>query len=151
MCFLPHTRRLPGRKVLLGDNLSSHFSHKVIQLAADNNISFACLPPNATRLLQPLDVAFFVSLKSMWRRILDSWKGMKRSRTVKKKVFPQLLKKLLDSVYPEERSDNRDFQLHCRFNEEPSIYISRSNRHFYIIRIVEKLCSFLSEFGIDTV
>ena len=106
MCFLPHTRRLPGRKVLLGDNLSSHFSRKVIQLAADNNISFACLPPNATHLLQPLDVAFFGPLKSMWRRILDSWKGMKLSRTVNKEVFPQLLKKLLDNVYPEERSDN---------------------------------------------
>ena len=71
-----------------------------------NNISFACLPPNATHLLQPLDVALFGPLKSMWRRILDFWKGMMRSRTVNKEVFPQLLKNLLDNVYPEERSDN---------------------------------------------
>ena len=29
--------------------------------------------------------------------------------------------------------------------------VSRSNRHFHIIRIVEKFCIFLSEFGIDSV
>ncbi|KAK9729902.1 DDE superfamily endonuclease [Popillia japonica] len=30
--FLPHAKKLPGRKILLGDNLSSHFTDTVIQL-----------------------------------------------------------------------------------------------------------------------
>ena len=31
---------LPGRKVLIGDNLSSHFSNQILQECEDNNIAF---------------------------------------------------------------------------------------------------------------
>ncbi|KAB0804446.1 hypothetical protein PPYR_01416 [Photinus pyralis] len=48
--FLPHAERLEGRKVLIGDNLASHFTDEVINLCETNNIGFACLPKNATHL-----------------------------------------------------------------------------------------------------
>ena len=60
---LPYCRRLPGKKVLIGDNLSSHFSIEILTTCRDNNIAFVCLPPNATHLCQPLDVAYFGPMK----------------------------------------------------------------------------------------
>jgi hypothetical protein len=51
-CFqqilLPGVLHLEGKEILIGDNLSSHISLKVIQLCRDNNIEFICLPPNST-------------------------------------------------------------------------------------------------------
>ena len=46
--------------MLLGDNLSSHFNLEVIKIAEQNDVYFAMLPPNATHLLQPLEVCFFI-------------------------------------------------------------------------------------------
>ena len=39
--FLPHVKQLTGRKVLIGDNLSSHFTETVLRLANQNNIAFS--------------------------------------------------------------------------------------------------------------
>ena len=70
--FLPVASRMLGRKVLIGDNLGSHFSAKVIETCKTNVILFICLPPNSTRLCQPLDVAVFRPLKVEWKDILDT-------------------------------------------------------------------------------
>jgi hypothetical protein len=99
---LPFCRRMEGAKVLIGDNLSSHFSEEVIAKCADNNIRFACLPPNTTHLCQPLDVSTFGPLKKYWRRVLTNWK-MRDGRqlpTLPKEWFPRLLSQLLDSLKP---------------------------------------------------
>jgi len=55
--FLVSVQGVPGVKVLIGDNLASHFSASVIEGCVTNNIRFICLLPNATQLLHPLDVA----------------------------------------------------------------------------------------------
>lgn len=97
---LPYLKKQDGRKVLIGDNLSSHFNQDVLELCEMNNIKFVCLPPNATHICQPLDVAFFRPLKINWRRILSSWKssGGRRSAVVTKEKFPSLLKLLIESM-----------------------------------------------------
>lgn len=99
---LPYCNRLEGRKVLIGDNLSSHFSNEVLFECQKNNISFICLAPNATHLLQPLDVAFFRPMKAKWRSILAEYKMAKKKRTVPKDVFPKLLKKLMAELPNQE-------------------------------------------------
>ena len=48
--------RLEGRKVVIGDNLSSHLSEEVIASCEEYNISLVFLPPNLTHLCQPLDM-----------------------------------------------------------------------------------------------
>lgn len=101
--FVKCTKNIEGRKVIIGDNLSSHFSEDVLQLAAKNDITFVCLPPNSTHLLQPLDVAFYAPLKKYWRKVLDVWKSTckKKSATLSKDQFPKLLKKLYEYIYPD--------------------------------------------------
>ena len=71
--FLPVASQMPGRKVLVGDNLGSYFFAKLIQACKTNDILSICLPPNSTNLCQPLDVAVFRAVKVEWKDILDTW------------------------------------------------------------------------------
>ena len=97
--MLPKLRRQEGRKVLIGDNLSSHLSEAVINACSKHNIAFVCLFPNATHLLQPLDVAWFAPLKKVWRKTLEDWKkssqGLQHKGSLPKEKFNNLLKTLV--------------------------------------------------------
>ncbi|XKL60353.1 hypothetical protein PGB90_001369 [Kerria lacca] len=72
--FLPHTRKLDDCKVLLGDNLATHFTPEVIQLCTKFHILFAFFITNSTHLSQPLDVAFFHPFKEAWWKTLYQFK-----------------------------------------------------------------------------
>ncbi|XP_069357707.1 uncharacterized protein [Maniola hyperantus] len=98
---LPALRREEGKKLLIGDNLSSHINIEVLKACKDHNIAFVALPPNSTHLTQPLDVAYFRPLKLRWRQILDEWKESpegQRSPTIPKNLFPALLKRLWENI-----------------------------------------------------
>ena len=43
--FIPSASKLEGVKVIIDDNLSSHFTVNVIKLAAQNNVRFSFCPP----------------------------------------------------------------------------------------------------------
>ena len=106
--FLPHTRRFEQRVYLIGDNLASHFTEKVVRSAAEHNVAFICLPNNSTHLCQPLNVAFYRPLTRSWRKILDEWKTTgvaTKSKTVTKEAFPGLLKQLCASLRNDETED----------------------------------------------
>ena len=93
--FLPHAKCLEGRKVLIGDNLASHFT-EVLHLCELNNISFVCLPANSTHICQTLDVCFFRPMKIAWRSVFTEWKMQHPGEaTVRKEVFPTLLSEAL--------------------------------------------------------
>lgn len=95
--FLPHAKRLEGRKALLGDNLSSHLDVDVLKMCAENEIDFICLVPNSTHLCQPLDVGFFRPMKEAWRATISEWKLQNlRAPTVPKDTFASLLRKSLN-------------------------------------------------------
>lgn len=96
---LEWAKRLPGLKVVIGDNLSSHLSPEIVQLSEDHEIKFVFLPPNSTHLTQPLDIAFFGPLKKEWRKILLKYKiENPAQKTVNKKHFPTLLKTLIENI-----------------------------------------------------
>ena len=57
--MLPKLCKQDRKEVLIGDNLSSHVSKSVTDACSKQIIVFVCLFPNATRLLQPPDVAWF--------------------------------------------------------------------------------------------
>ena len=98
--LLPFLRQKEGPKVIIGDNLSSHFSPEVIDQCQQHEIRFVCLPPNSTHLTQPLDVAFFRPMKEKWRHILEEHKRKNRSGGMTKDGFPILLSKVMDEIEP---------------------------------------------------
>lgn len=92
LTFVPHAKRLEGQKIIIGDNLAAHINIAVLKLCEENQISFICLPANATHICQPLDVAFFRPLKQAWRKKLLEWKqSHPRSGPLPKESFPRLL------------------------------------------------------------
>ncbi|CAH2104403.1 unnamed protein product [Euphydryas editha] len=97
---VPYFKDLPGRKCLIGDNLSSHLSADLIQTCKTHNIDFVFLPANSTHLTQPLDVAFFRPMKRAWRQLLLKWKKTdgRQLPTIPKGCFPKLLKLLIDEL-----------------------------------------------------
>lgn len=67
------------------------------------------MTPNATHLLQQLDVAFFGPFKKAWQNILTEWKG-KNKDCVQKSEFPALLKRAVNSVSNTEQTIKSGFQ-----------------------------------------
>nr|XP_047146558.1 uncharacterized protein LOC124819213 [Hydra vulgaris] len=64
-----------------------------------SDITFICLVPNSTHLLQPLDVGYFSSLKANWRSVLNQWRKTSRRKKVNnlpKNLFTQLIKSTLN-------------------------------------------------------
>jgi len=105
--FLPHVRRLPGKKVLIGDNLSSHITMEVIDSCRTNNIEFVCFPPNSTDKMQPLDVGYFRSLKGKWREQLRKYAKEDPSQRLLDKVrFPAMLKEVVEALDTEVLMEN---------------------------------------------
>jgi hypothetical protein len=90
---LPRLKNQEGRKILIGDNFSSHISFKVLEECKKHNIVFVFLPPNSTHLMQPLDMAFFHPMKVLWTLIVAE---MKKAQT--KTLFPVLLHKLIEDL-----------------------------------------------------
>lgn len=104
--LLPVLKKKTGKCAIIGDNLSSHINIAVLEACKENDIKFICLPPNATHLCQPLDVAFFGPMKKRWRKLLTDWKRKEKgSSTIPKDVFPKQLKKLHESLH-EKKKDN---------------------------------------------
>lgn len=95
--IIPYCRRLDGVKAIIGDNLASHVSVKIVQLCQKHNIRFIFLPPNSTHLTQPLDVSCFRPMKIAWRKVLKAYKRTQRG-PIAKEIFPRLLKKTLNKL-----------------------------------------------------
>ena len=94
---VPWAKKRSGKKVVIGDNLSSHFSTMVLKMCEELNISFVCLVASSTHLSQPLDIAFYGPMKRKWRKILKNWKLKNPGKTsLLKDEFPILLKELCE-------------------------------------------------------
>ncbi|CAG4981887.1 unnamed protein product [Parnassius apollo] len=104
---LPYFNNKTGKKILIGDNLSSHLSLDLIKKCQQQEVHFVFLTPNSTHLTQPLDVAFFRPVKIAWRNILFTWKKSEGRvmPTIPKNVFPKLLKQLLNKMEPNTKQN----------------------------------------------
>lgn len=106
--LLPRLKKLEGKKVVICDNLSSHLSVRILKLCQENNVSFVCIPANSTHITQPLDVTFFRPMKEAWRKILLDYKETAwgcRSSSLEKQYFPSLLKKLMEAIEPNQKTN----------------------------------------------
>lgn len=81
--FSSHVKPSLDDKVLL--ILDGHTSHKqlnVLLYAKENGIVMLCLPPHCTHRMQPLDVSFFVSIKTFYDQEVRLWLKMNPGRAV---------------------------------------------------------------------
>jgi len=88
--FFHMRRHLQGQMLLLEITW-----HLISQRLLKMTYVSICLLPNATHLLQPLDVAVFRGLKIEWRQILQKWRKESRMKgSIPKNHFPAMLAKL---------------------------------------------------------
>jgi len=83
--------------ILYVDGHSSHLTLPVAQFCMDHQIELIALFPNATYLIQPLDVALFRTLKSSWRDCTNDWR-VQNQRNLRREDFGPLLKKAIERI-----------------------------------------------------
>ena len=146
LIVLPWANKTPyKKKLIIGDNLSAHFSPKVLNLCRENNISFKCFPPNTTHFLQPLDVAVFSPLKRQWRSILDQWKVSNPRATYNKQEFSHRLGQLMEGINVENVKQGFKATGLVPFNVDEAIRHMPMNQQPVIDQSGAALVSFLQE------
>ncbi|TGZ32087.1 Tigger transposable element-derived protein 6-like protein [Temnothorax longispinosus] len=84
--------------LLYVDGHASHLTLALSQFCKTNQIELIALYPNATHILQPLDVAVFHPLKSKWKKAVDQWRIDHGAVKLKRENFAPVLKQALDSM-----------------------------------------------------
>lgn len=82
--------------------LDGHITHLTLQLSnlcRELEIILICLYPNATRILQPADVAAFQPIKAGWKRAVTEWKREHPSESLTKEKFAPILKKSIENSH----------------------------------------------------
>lgn len=84
--------------ILYVDGHKTHLTKEVSELCKSLKIHLIALYPNATRILQPADVASFKPLKAGWKKYLRLWYAENDSGEVlNKQNFAPLLQKVVNS------------------------------------------------------
>lgn len=93
---------IPKPVILFIDGHTSHLSYHVSKFCSENGIILVALFPNATHLLQPMDVAVFRSLKGSWKAAVHSWRLENIDSPILRKInfCPLLNKVLTDTLAP---------------------------------------------------
>ena len=87
-------------RLVIGDNLTSHFSHKTMKRAGEVGVFFRLLPPNCTHFLQPLDVSVFHHVKTIWRTFAAEHRATTGKANLAKMDIPVVLRKTVESIQP---------------------------------------------------
>lgn len=88
--------------ILYVDGHKTHLNFHLSQLCTHLQIELIALYPNATRILQPADVAAFRPLKVGWRKTLRKWQNEHNNQGVTKLNFaPVLHEAVMMSLKPE--------------------------------------------------
>ncbi|KAJ8936396.1 hypothetical protein NQ314_012382 [Rhamnusium bicolor] len=88
--------------ILFIEGYTSHVTLHSSKFCEEKGIILVALYPNATHLLQPMDVAVFRALKENWKGKVHQWriKNIIKGNIpiLKKRDFPPLLKEVLDET-----------------------------------------------------
>ncbi|KAJ8968823.1 hypothetical protein NQ314_002085 [Rhamnusium bicolor] len=87
---------------LFVDGHSSHLTMELSNFCVENQIELIALYPNATHILQPLDVSVFHPLKNGWKKGIQKFKMDNEGRKLKRGNFGPLLKVVMEqSIKPD--------------------------------------------------
>ena len=84
--------------LLLVDGHSTYIDVEVSKLCSQNGILLYCLPPHSSRVLQPLDVGFFGSLKRSWQKAVSEYQLKNIGAAVTKDTFASVFKDAWTSI-----------------------------------------------------
>jgi hypothetical protein len=119
-------RGVEGPYVMFADGYPAHMSLKIYMWARERGIIYVILYPNATHILQPLDVAVFKALKSRYIKEVTDYKFQHNlseldevdfikilSRAIHHSVTPEIIKNgfRATGIYPLDRNAVRDDRL----------------------------------------
>lgn len=152
--------------ILFIDGHTSHISLQTSQFCEEKQIILVALCPNATHLIQPMDVAVFKPLKSAWRKTVHSWRLEKLENgeppVLKRKDFAKLLHEVIDKAVADTTLINgfrkcglvpwnpRAVQIsnaECKDNSERVLYLKRGLQFLNENIKIETLRDFQSTTG----
>lgn len=90
------------RIIVFCDGHRSHMTYKLCTFCGDKEIELIALHPNATHILQPLDVSIFRPLKINWTKCVHEWKmdrARKDGEVLTKYNFAPFLKTAFDKTF----------------------------------------------------
>ncbi|XP_072392192.1 uncharacterized protein [Diabrotica undecimpunctata] len=87
--------------ILFVDGHKTHLTVQTSQLCTDLKIILVALYPNATRLLQPADVAAFKPLKTFWNKAVLQFRRDNPQKVLTKVQFAPVLKSAIDRLNPD--------------------------------------------------
>ncbi|KAK9681229.1 DDE superfamily endonuclease [Popillia japonica] len=82
--------------ILFLDGHKSHLNYQLSLLCSELQVEIISLYPNATRILQPCDVAVFRPLKETWRQCVRQWEEEHPDEILNKVMFAPLLEKAVN-------------------------------------------------------
>ena len=82
--------------VVFFDGHKSHLAYQLSVLCNKLKIEVIALSPNATRILQPTDVAVFCPVKMYWRKAVRDWHAKHPGEVLNKVTFAPLLREVID-------------------------------------------------------
>ncbi|RLU20864.1 hypothetical protein DMN91_007478 [Ooceraea biroi] len=83
--------------ILYVDGHSSYMTLPTAEFCMDHQIELIALFPNATHLIQPLNVALFRTLKSSWKDCIHDWR-VQNQRKLRREDFGPLLKVAIECI-----------------------------------------------------
>ena len=92
------TENIQRPVVLFVDGHCSHLTMALSDFCSSHNIILIALYPNATHILQPLDIAFFRPLKGAWRKSTHQWRMDNTGNRLRKEFFAPLLAETLKTL-----------------------------------------------------
>lgn len=87
--------------ILFVDGHATHLTYQTSHLCAELGIILVALYPNATRIMQPADVAAFKPLKAAWGKATLEFRRLNPDAIVNKETFAVVVKKAIETMKPE--------------------------------------------------
>lgn len=88
--------------ILFLDGHSTHLTYQLSELCTRLDIILISLYPNATRILQPADVAAFKPIKTGWKEGVLDWRRQNMTDSLTKDKFAPVLKNVIDKYTKKE-------------------------------------------------
>lgn len=95
-------KKVPLPVALFLDGHVSHLTYHLSKFCADNGIYILALYPNATHILQPLDVSVFGPLKKEWAKEVHQWRMNNSGMSLMKKDFAPMLENVINNRLKKE-------------------------------------------------